>query len=151
MSTASTRARGNALAQAMAMQPEPVPTSSTRRTRAGSIQGAKRRSMSSAIGERGMSTRASTVMRTPANQLTPVRYAAGMRSRMRRVSSRRARSLRRASDAAAVERGAAGGRQAEGMQHQRRGLVARIVGAVPEENARAREARGAPSDECTAR
>ena len=45
------------------MHPEPVPISSTRRTRAGSIQGAKRRSMSSAIGERGTSTRGSTVKR----------------------------------------------------------------------------------------
>ena len=54
------RARGNALAQAMPMQPDPVPTSSTRRTRRGSTQGANRRSMSSAIGERGISTRGST-------------------------------------------------------------------------------------------
>ena len=34
MSTASTRARGNAFAAASAMQPEPVPRSSTRVTRA---------------------------------------------------------------------------------------------------------------------
>jgi len=69
MSMASTRARGKARAHAIAMQPEPVPTSSTRRTRVGSIQGTKRRSISSAMGERGMSTRASTAMRAPANQV----------------------------------------------------------------------------------
>jgi len=42
MSTASTRARGSALAQAIAIHPEPVPISSTRRIRPGAIQGAKR-------------------------------------------------------------------------------------------------------------
>ncbi len=42
MSTASTRARGKALAQASAIAPEPVPMSRTRRTRRASIQGANR-------------------------------------------------------------------------------------------------------------
>jgi hypothetical protein len=60
MSTASTRARGNAFAAASAMQPEPVPRSRMRSTRRASIQGANRWSSNSANGERGISTRSST-------------------------------------------------------------------------------------------
>ena len=87
MSTPSTRAFGNATAQAMAMQPEPVPISRMRLTPAGSIQGAKRCSMSSAMGERGINTRGSTWKDSPANQVSPVRYTAGMRPSMRRWMS----------------------------------------------------------------
>ncbi len=72
-SVASTLARGSACAAAMAMQPEPVPMSSTRLTRAGCTQGAKPARQSSAIGERGTSTSGVTRIAWPANQLMPVR------------------------------------------------------------------------------
>src|SRR5688572_31035408 len=69
MSDPSTRALGNAAAQAMAMQPEPVPMSRMSFTFEASTQGAKRCSMSSAIGDLGMSTRGSTLNGIPANQV----------------------------------------------------------------------------------
>jgi hypothetical protein len=59
MSTASTSAAGKYAADARAMQPDPVPRSRMRRTRSGFTQGEKRLSISSAMGERGTSTRLS--------------------------------------------------------------------------------------------
>jgi hypothetical protein len=47
--------------------------SSTRRTRAGSIQGANPLAHNSAIGDLGTSTSGVTRISCPANQLTPVR------------------------------------------------------------------------------
>jgi len=56
--------------------------------------------------------------------------------------------LARAADAPAVQRGSQRVRQAEGMQHQRRGLIAGIVGTVAEEDTGARQASRAARDEC---
>src|SRR5215831_18560233 len=56
--------------------------------------------------------------------------------------------LCRATDAPAIERGAPRVPQAESMQHQRRGLIPGIVGAVAEENTCTREASRATLDEC---
>ena len=56
--------------------------------------------------------------------------------------------LCRATDAPAIERGTPRVRQAESVQHQRRGLIAGIVGAVAEKNTCAREASRAARDEC---
>ncbi|MCY1451138.1 hypothetical protein D9M71_679920 [compost metagenome] len=71
-SASTTSASGKAWAQAMPMQPEPVHRS---RMRAGVplSQGAKWRSISSAIGERGTSTRSSTQYGWPQNQASPSR------------------------------------------------------------------------------
>ena len=59
-SVASTCAAGMASALAIAMQPDPVPMSRMRRIFSGAIHGWNCASMSSAIGERGTSTRSST-------------------------------------------------------------------------------------------
>ena len=59
-------------AQAMPMQPEPVHRSRMRAGSAGS-HGEKWRSISSAIGERGTSTRSSTMNGSPQNQASPSR------------------------------------------------------------------------------
>ena len=56
--------------------------------------------------------------------------------------------LGRATDPPTVERGAPRVRQPESVQHQRPGLIVGIVGAVAEEDTRAREAGRATRDEC---
>jgi hypothetical protein len=71
----------------MAMQPLPVHRSSTRPTRSGASQGWKPASISSASGERGISTRSSTKNGSPQNQACPVRYGTGTRSLARLTSS----------------------------------------------------------------
>ena len=55
--------------------------------------------------------------------------------------------LGRVTDAPAVERGAPQVPQPESMQHQRRGLIVGIVGAVAEEDTRARQAGRTARDE----
>ena len=94
MSTASTWLSGRARAHAMAMHPDPVPRSSTRRTRAGSTHGRNSASISSANGDRGTITRGSTSNSSPANHMRPIRYAAGMRRLIRsaKVASTASRS-----------------------------------------------------------
>jgi hypothetical protein len=77
----------------MAMQPEPVHRSSTRSTSRPPSQGSKPVVISSAIGERGTSARRSLLKLRSANQASPVRYAAGMRSAMRRSNSASTRAF----------------------------------------------------------
>ncbi|MNP70248.1 hypothetical protein D3C76_1664590 [compost metagenome] len=71
-SASTTSASGNTSAATIPMQPEPVHRS---RMRAGSLasHGSKRFSISSPMGERGTSTRSSTMNDMPQNQASPNR------------------------------------------------------------------------------
>ena len=67
------RARGKPARRQWRCSPDPVPRSRIRRTCPAATQGEKRASTSSAIGERGISTRSSTYIGRPANQQRCVR------------------------------------------------------------------------------
>ncbi|MCY1185882.1 hypothetical protein D9M73_266990 [compost metagenome] len=69
-SARTTSARGKTSAQAIPIQPEPVHRSRMRAGSAGS-HGSKRFSISSPIGERGISTRSSTMNDIPQNHASP--------------------------------------------------------------------------------
>ncbi|MNE65946.1 hypothetical protein D3C80_1614710 [compost metagenome] len=71
-SASTTSASGNTSALTIPMQPEPVHRS---RMRAGSLasHGSKRFSISSPMGERGISTRSSTIKARPQNHASPNR------------------------------------------------------------------------------
>ncbi len=131
----------------MARQPEPVPRSSSRRTRPGAIQGAKRRTMSSASGE--MWDEHTRIDLDP--RASEPGDTGEVRGRDALADATREQlpyaQLCRATDAPAVEGGAPRVRQAERMQHQRRGLIVGVVGAVAEEDPRARKAGRAARDE----
>ena len=66
---------------------------------------------------------------------------------MRRSNRARTRACAARADAPARPRRSAGVRQAEPVQHQRRGLVPRVVGAVAEADSRAPQTPRAGLDE----
>src|SRR5208337_2320678 len=117
MSTASTRARGNAFAQARAIAPEPVPMSRIRRTPRAFAQGEKRLTISSPVRE---IRKRLSLCDSPVQQ--SIDACAAVRSERPRVGA-----------------GAFGMSDSGGKKHQFRGLIARIIGPVPKMRAAARE------------
>ena len=94
--------------------------------------------------ERGISTRGSTWKRSSPSHASPVRYAAGMRSSMRRSNS--AASARARCGQAGVEEGVQPiERKVEHMQDQIRGFVIRVVHAVAEDELGIAEAGHRPA------
>ena len=143
MSTASTRARGNAFAQASAMQPEPVPMSSTFLTRA--RVDPRREAPFDELGDgRARNQHAFVDVERQAGEPGLVREIGERHALVdapRAAAPRSARAARRVTRRFST-RARRVVRQLHDVQHQRRGFIARVVGAMAEDT-RARAAGAA--------